>query len=241
MNARRAITLTAPFLVLVATLFVNRVSVPATAPDETELILGHLEHEAEIIRHAEWAGEKKWDFHINGMEPNSAGIRVLRPFPDPHTPANRLGDMPNSGGYWFWPLRTKYELDEYRPDGMLDDTAAVSFNRVIKNAWMDVAVLPDQNPGEYRLAATFDAQGITNVTRVVGIRESNSSFMDWFNVHHPDGGTATEMRVILVSGDRAYLPISATAIAEAVAPYSVDLANGLPFEEAERISGYLQR
>ncbi len=205
------------------------------------LVAAHAAAARDRVRTAEWASTMRWQFLNEGMETGSAGVRLVRPFRDPHLQPGSRSDTSRSGGFWFWDLETAYEIDEYQPDGLLDTTTSVSFTRVLENKWMQVSVVPDGAPSEYRVEALFDAAAILKVGEVVGPRTSPQPFTDWYGMNIPANGVATEMRVAVVSDDTAYRPFSASLVADANAPTTVVLANGLTFDAANELATRLNR
>lgn len=194
------------------------------------------------LRSAEWGSQKAKYLSANGMETGSAGIRLIRPCPDPHSILSPYSDDHRSGGYWFWGLNAAYESNEYCPAlPFAIDLIDASYTRVLKNTWFDAAVVQDSGASTYSVEATFNAGGIGKVATLIGTQTSGGDFQDWFGVNQLAGGVATEMLVVMVSDSLAYLPFSATDVANGSAPHVVTLAKGLTYETATKMVAHLER
>jgi hypothetical protein len=100
-----------------------------------------------------------------------------------------------------------------------------------------LALVPGSS-GTYDVQATFTAQSIAALAALLQPKNNEPVFglLDWFGTPRANELVSTEMKVVLVSDDFAFVPFAVQSIcAQAPGPVVVVVATGLPQNDAEAL------
>ena len=181
---------------------------------------------------------------LHGIEPGKAGFHLIRPSDDPYS-GPQYSDLGCSGTVYCWehPL-LRYPTLEYSrwnwPGTVLPiepspplSFCELSLDRVFSNKLAKLTIESDGGSLK-RVVATFSADSVDALALMLDpIFVRPNEVIDWFGTPRASQTEKTEMRVVLVSGNLAYLPfVVQDVLAHGPAPISVVIANALPEQEA---------
>ena len=186
---------------------------------------------------------------LGGLQVNSAGLHLLVPGELTDSPDRSWPSIVNpvfNARFAFWGLPGLSSVNYFpAPDDVRneDNEAWVSLDPILKNTIFTYCVVPE-TIGTFRLMAIMSLMARDVITRYVesDTEKYSDKYVDWMGRSFPHGSTIrTSFKVVLVSGNRAFLPVDVYAIASnATAPATFDLATGLSLAESQQLLEYLE-
>ena len=252
MNRKTFLRSRASWLLLIAAIvgacaIVHSTHAPTQQPTDEEIYLATAPARAvyneEISRVSD-------DVAFSGYERGTAGFYLLRPVGDPLWAPQYNMFLQSGGFHWYFAQRyyQNLEYQHFLPPGYTlaggainSSDPMISLSRILANRIATVAVVPETS-GTFSVQATFDAKGMEALQRLIAdnIVVAGVEYTDWFGVTHPPGVAPTEMRIVAVSNDFAYLPFSIHEIlARRASPVSVAVATGLSSDAATSLASRL--
>lgn len=181
---------------------------------------------------------------LHGIEAGRAGFHLIRPSDDPYL-GSEYSDLGCSGNVYCWDYpMLRYPTREYSRHNWPGTNLPIvpsptpfcelSLDRVFTNK---LATLSIENGavGLKQVVATFPRRSIEALNLLMEPKRvvASNDLLDWFGTPRTSLTEITEMRVVLVSENLAYIPfVIQDVVAQGTGPTTVVVADSLSEQEA---------